>query len=152
VIPNLNKEKINNLLDRTKGSSRISGIMGESIAYEVLVRGLHFNIYHPPSLAGSFPHLSAKLIEKQRGSRMSYEKEFWGEKYDSIKEWDNPYFADLVIKKDNDICFVEVKSNVARLAQHQKEGLEELKKLGFRVGVLTAKFKVEYCGIKWTEL
>ena len=152
MIPNLDKEKLNNLLVRTKGNSRISGLIGESIAYEVLVRGLHFNIYHPPSFTGSFPQLSDKLIEEQMESNMSYEKEFWGEKYDSIKDWDNPYFADLVIKKDDDICFVEVKSNVAQLAQHQKEGLEELKRLGFRVGVLTARFKIEYHGIEWTEL
>jgi len=84
-------------------------------------------------------------------SEMSYEKEFWGEKYDSIKDWDNPYFADFVIKKDNEICFIEVKSNVAEAAQHQKAALEELKKLGFRVGVLTAKFKIEYEGIEWIE-
>ena len=84
-------------------------------------------------------------------SEMSYEKEFWGEKYDSIKDWDNPYFADFVIKKDNEICFIEVKSNVAEAAQHQKAALEELKKLGFRVGVLTAKFKIEYEGIGWIE-
>jgi hypothetical protein len=97
------------------------------------------------------PQPHCNLIEKQMERKMSYEKEFWGEKYDSIKDWDNPYFADLVIKKDDDICFVEVKSNVAQLAQHQKEGLEELKKLGFRVGVLKAKFNIEYQGIEWIE-
>jgi len=139
MIPDLNKKRLNNLLARNKGSSRISGLIGEKIAYEVLVRGLHFNIYH-----------HARADEGQTW-RARYEKDFWGDKYDSIKDWDNPYFADLVIKKDNDICFVEVKSNVAQLAQHQKEGLKELKKLGFRVGVLTAKFKIEYRGIEWTE-
>ena len=155
MIPNLNKEKLNNLLVRTKGSSRISGLIGEKIAYEVLVRGLHFSVYIPPSFTECvyvIPQPHCNLIEKQMESKMSYEKEFWGEKYDSIKDWDKPYFADLVIKKDNDICFVEVKSNVAQLAQHQKEGLEELKRLGFRVGALTVKFKIEYLSIEWTEL
>ena len=151
MIPNLNKKKLNNLLAKTKGSSRISGNIGEKIAYEVLVRGLHFDIYHPPSFTGSLPQLREQMIEEQMESKMSYEKEFWGEKYDSIKDWGKPYFADLVTKKDDDICFVEVKSNVGQLAQHQKEGLEELKKLGFRVGVLKVRFKIEYEDIEWIE-
>lgn len=151
MIPNLNKEELNNMLVRTKGSSRIGGFIGESIAYDVLVRGLHFSIYRPPSLIGSFPQYNDRLNEEQMKRKISYEKDFWGDKYDSIKNWDNPYFADLVVKKDTEICFVEVKSNTGQLAQLQREGLEELKKLGFRVGVLKAKFKIEYYGIEWLE-
>jgi hypothetical protein len=150
MIPNLNKEELNNMLTKTKGSNRISGLIGESIAYEVLVRGLHFDIYRSPSLIGSFPQYSDILTEKQR-KRINYEKDFWGDKYDVIKNWDKPYFADLVIKKDNKICFVEVKSGTGELALHQKECLEELKRLGFRVGILKVKFKIEYYGIEWHE-
>lgn len=153
MIPNLNEEEVNNLLDRTRGKRRISGFIGESIAYEVLVRGLDFNIYHPPSF----------LFSQSRKSE-EYEKSFWGDKYDSIKEWGwhrsrvrpdivikKDYPADLIIKKGNDICFVEVKSNTARLYRVQKEELKEMKKLGFRVGVLKVKFKIDYYGIEWLE-
>jgi len=118
MIPNLNKEELNNMLARTKGKTRISGFIGETIAHEVLVRGLHFSIYRPPSLTGSFPR--GELNEEQMKMKISYDKDFWGDKYDSIKNWgdkydlivnwDNPYVPDLVMKKDNEICFV--KSNL----------------------------------------
>jgi len=148
-------EELERLFIQKRSKSRINGGLGELIAYEYLVRCLHLTPYMYPQLTGSSPQILKQIGMDNR--KFYYEKhhdeKFWGKELNrKLRNYDKPYFPDIVVKdKENNIFGMEIKVSSGQLHEHQKEGLLEFKNMGIKTGILKIKLKLTIEKIEWEE-